>query len=112
VVDAGKPGIYAWVDGKPVVDPHVADLFETPATPVVRSSDDVLEQVLGALAEEIRLMLDEGVVAEPHDIDLAMLMGAGWPFWNGGITPVLDRRGVSERVTSQWFLPKGVASLP
>jgi hypothetical protein len=58
------------------------------------------------------LMLDEGVVAEPHDIDLAMLMGAGWPFWNGGITPVLDRRGVSERVTSQRFLPKGVASLP
>ena len=112
VVDAGKPGIYAWVDGKPVVDPHVADLLETPATPVVRSSDDVLEQVLGALAEEIRLMLDEGVVAEPHDIDLAMLMGAGWPFWNGGITPVLDRRGVSERVTSQRFLPKGVASLP
>src|SRR5664280_1138660 len=43
VVDTGKPGIYAWVDGKPVVDPHVADLFETPATPVVRSSDDVLE---------------------------------------------------------------------
>ena len=112
VVDTGKPGIYAWVDGKPVVDPHVADLFETPATPVVRSSDDVLEQVLGALAEEIRLMLDEGVVAEPHDIDLAMLMGAGWPFWNGGITPVLDRRGVSERVTSRRFLPKGVASLP
>ena len=57
-------------------------------------------------------MLDEGVVAEPQDIDLCMILGAGWPFHLGGITPYLDRTGVSERVTGQRFLPKGVASLP
>ena len=44
-------------------------------------------------------MLDEGVVADVRDIDLAMLLGAGWPFHLGGITPYLDRAGVSERVT-------------
>jgi len=41
-----------------------------------------------------------------------MLLGAGWPFHLGGITPYLDREGVSERVTGQRFLPRGVASLP
>ena len=57
-------------------------------------------------------MLDEGVVAEPQDIDLCMILGAGWPFHLGGITPYLDRTGTSERVAGRRFLPKGVASLP
>jgi hypothetical protein len=41
-----------------------------------------------------------------------MLLGAGWPFHLGGITPYLDRTGISERVTGQRFLPRGVASVP
>ncbi|HQR80660.1 MAG TPA: hypothetical protein PLT68_10605, partial [Actinomycetota bacterium] len=65
-----------------------------------------------ALAEEVRLMLDEDVVAEAQDIDLCMILGAGWPFHLGGITPYLDRAGVSERVNGKRFLPAGVASLP
>ena len=44
-------------------------------------------------------MLDEGVVAEAQDIDLCLILGAGWPFHLGGITPYLDRTGVAERVT-------------
>ena len=54
-------------------------------------------------------MLDEGVVADAADIDLGMITGAGWPFWLGGITPYLDRHGVSERVTGRRFAPPGVA---
>ena len=57
-------------------------------------------------------MLDEGVVAEAQDIDLCLLLGAGWPFHLGGITPYLDRTGVSERVTGKRFLAQGVASVP
>ena len=57
-------------------------------------------------------MLDEGVVAEPQDIDLCMLMGAGWPFHLGGITPYLDREGISEAVIGRRFLPAGIATQP
>jgi hypothetical protein len=57
-------------------------------------------------------MLDEGVVAEAQDIDLCMILGAGWPLHLGGVTPYLDRSGTSERVTGRRFLPAGVASLP
>ena len=39
-------------------------------------------------------MLDEGVVAEAQDIDLCLILGAGWPFHLGGITPYLDRTGI------------------
>ena len=54
-----------------------------------------------ALADEARLMLDEGVVAAPEDLDLAMITGAGFSFWNGGLTQLLDREGISERVNGQ-----------
>jgi hypothetical protein len=42
-------------------------------------------------------------VAEAADIDLCMLLGAGWPFHLGGITPYLDHSGVAERVTGRRF---------
>ncbi len=70
------------------------------------------ERAVEALAQEIRLMLDEGVVQAVQDIDLCMVLGAGWPFWLGGISAHLDRAGVAERVTGSRFLPLGVASLP
>jgi len=41
-----------------------------------------------------------------------MITGAGFQFWNGGLTPLLDREGVSEKVTGQRFLPPGAASVP
>ena len=63
------------------------------------------DRALAALADEIRHMLDEGVVAAPQDIDLCMIMGAGWPFHLGGITPYLDRSGTAERVTGSRFRP-------
>ncbi len=67
------------------------------------TAGEVRERALEALAEEIRLMLDEGVVAEPEDIDLCMILGAGWPFHLGGITPHLDRAGIAEKVTGTRF---------
>lgn len=112
VVEAKKPAIYVWPEGKPVVDPEVEALFEKPADPVVLTTEQVRERVLGVLADEARRMLDEGVAQAPMDLDLAMITGAGFQFWNGGLTPLLDREGLSETVTGQRFLPPGVASVP
>ena len=108
IVEAKKTAIWAW-DGGQHVDPEVAELFQQGDKPL--TSEEVRDRALSALAEEIRLMLDEGVVAEAQDIDLCMIMGAGWPFHLGGITPYLDRAGISEKVTGKRFLPKGVASV-
>ncbi len=112
VVEAKKPAIYVWPEGKPVVDPEVEALFEKPADPVVLTTEQVRERVLGVLADEARRMLDEGVAQAPMDLDLAMITGAGFQFWNGGLTPLLDREGLSEKVTGKRFLPPGVASVP
>ncbi|MDO8307964.1 MAG: 3-hydroxyacyl-CoA dehydrogenase NAD-binding domain-containing protein [Actinomycetota bacterium] len=111
VVDAGlKSILVTGADGTTSVDPKVAALYVLGDAPL--TADQVRERALLALADEVRRMLDEGVVAAAQDIDLCMILGAGWPFWLGGITPYLDRSGASERSTGQRFLTHGVASVP
>jgi len=67
------------------------------------SADEILRRVQDGLAQEIRIMLDEGVVPEVEDIDLCLILGAGWPFIDGGASPYLDREGASERVFGDTF---------
>jgi 3-hydroxyacyl-CoA dehydrogenase/1,4-dihydroxy-2-naphthoyl-CoA synthase len=106
MVELGKGSVFSEPG---VVDPELAgiDSGDSPLT-----SAQLRSNAERALAEEIGLMLDEGVVQAVQDIDLAMLLGAGWPFWLGGISAYLDRAGVSEAVRGSRFLPRGVASLP
>ena len=111
LVAAKKLGIYNWTpEGDPYVSDEVAELLVIGDQP--STAEQVRDRALNALAEEIGLMLAEEVVAAPMDIDLCLILGGGWPFHLGGITPYLDREGVSERVLGRRFLPPGVASLP
>jgi 3-hydroxyacyl-CoA dehydrogenase len=71
-----------------VVDP-------SPLTP-----DEILETALAAIADEIHHLLDEGVVQAPADVDTALILGAGFPFWLGGITKHLEQLGISERMAT------------
>jgi len=112
VVAAGKPGFYSYDTGVPVLDEEVRALLPKPQHPTTLTREQVRERALSALADEARRMLDEGVVAAPMDLDLAMITGAGFSFWNGGLTPLLDRTGVAEQRAGRRFLPRGAASLP
>ncbi|WP_300402253.1 3-hydroxyacyl-CoA dehydrogenase NAD-binding domain-containing protein [uncultured Nocardioides sp.] len=91
-VVAAKKGAYFGPDGS--LDPEVEALLEKPAEPKVLAKDEVRRTVLTGLAQEARLMLDEGVVAAAEDLDLAMITGAGFAFWNGGLTMLLEREGL------------------
>ncbi|RCV52462.1 3-hydroxyacyl-CoA dehydrogenase NAD-binding domain-containing protein [Marinitenerispora sediminis] len=106
LVEAGKTAIYG-PDFQ--IDPEVRALFEGGDRP--SAEPEILNRALEALAREIRIMLDEGVVAEPADIDLCLITGAGWPFHLGGITPYLDRTGVSEKVNGARFHPGGLKAV-
>lgn len=68
-----------------------------------RTTQQIQDQVFGALAEEIGLLLEEGVVSGPEEVDLGMILGAGWPVYRGGITPYLDQAGYSTKVLGRRF---------
>lgn len=111
MVDQGVRNFYIKSeDGSICTNPVALALIpkgESPST-----AAQVRMRALTALAVEARMMLDEGVVATAAEIDLCMLMGAGWPMHLGGILPYLDREGISESVCGSRFHPRGVASLP
>jgi 3-hydroxyacyl-CoA dehydrogenase/enoyl-CoA hydratase/carnithine racemase len=61
-----------------------------------RSIDEIRRSVLEAAADEIRHMLDEGVVDSPADVDACLILGAGYPFFLGGITKHLEQVGIAD----------------
>ena len=91
------------------VNPAALALIEKGSS--ASTADQVRDRALKAIATEAKMMLDEGVVATPAEIDICMLLGSGWPMHLGGILPYLDREGVSEAVCGGRFHPAGVASL-
>ncbi|MET1043347.1 MAG: 3-hydroxyacyl-CoA dehydrogenase NAD-binding domain-containing protein [Microbacteriaceae bacterium] len=83
------------------VDKKAAAIVKGGTTPM--TEPQILRRLEDGLADEVKRMLDDGVVAAAEDIDLCMLLGAGWPFQMGGVTPYLDRVGASERVFGDTF---------
>ena len=102
LIDLGIKGIWetddAGLRSVPLSTLEALEFGTSPAT-----SQELLERVQDALAEEVGLLLDDGVVAAAEDVDLCMIAGAGWPLHMGGITPYLDRTGASERVNGKTF---------
>jgi len=104
LIDRGIKGIWeAADDSLRSVPQSTLDALQFGTSP--STSEQLLERVQLALAEEIGLLLEEGVVDGPEDVDLCMITGAGWPLHLGGITPYLDRTGASERINGKLFHP-------
>jgi hypothetical protein len=101
MAEAGFPVFDAAAKGKGRLTEEAKGLIELGGE--ASSAAEVKDRVLRGLAEEVRYMLDEGVVPSPKQIDLAMIMGAGFPFWLGGLTPYLDREGISTAVSGSHF---------
>lgn len=109
LIDNGVKSLWVTAaDGSQEIPASTLSLMSFGTSP--STGEQVLHRVQDALAQEIGLMLEEGVVAGPEDIDLCMILGAGWPMFLGGITPYLDRVGASERVNGRRFHTPGAAS--
>jgi 3-hydroxyacyl-CoA dehydrogenase/enoyl-CoA hydratase/carnithine racemase len=62
--------------------------------------DEILQAALEAIADEIHHLLAEGVVRSSADVDTALILGAGFPFWLGGITKHLEQTGIWARMAT------------
>lgn len=112
-----SPGLHAMAERKahftrrsrtavhPTVAPTVAEVFGASGTGGAHAPVDgaLLEKVQDGLAEEIALMLGSGVVERPEQVDLALMLGAGFPRHRGGVTPYLDASGASQRAVGRTF---------
>ena len=67
------------------------------------TAEELRTRIEDGLADEVHRMLESNVVEAAEDIDLCLILGAGYPFQMGGVTPYLDRVGASERVFHDTF---------
>jgi 3-hydroxyacyl-CoA dehydrogenase len=85
---AGR-GWYAYPDGTREVDPEVTAIIEAcraakSITPRRFSAPEIIQRLLAAMADEGRLLLEQGIAARESDIDLVMINGYGFPAHKGG----------------------------
>jgi len=86
----------------PTLENFAKGEMETVLTGEARKSEaELFEAIVEALADEARHLLDDGVVASAGEIDACLILGAGFPFFHGGLTKYLDQTGVSLRISGR-----------
>ncbi len=83
------------------IDKKALEIVKGGTTPMTAA--ELQKRIEDGLADEIHRMLETQVVAAAEDIDLCLILGAGYPFQMGGVTPYLDRVGASERAFGDTF---------
>ncbi|MGH8900618.1 MAG: 3-hydroxyacyl-CoA dehydrogenase NAD-binding domain-containing protein [Egibacteraceae bacterium] len=95
--EIGLPAVYDWDKDRTPYD-EIRERWRVEVGAPEPTPDEIRAEILDAVADEARRLLDERVVADARDIDTCMLLGAGWPFFMGGVCKYLDQTGVSQRL--------------
>jgi 3-hydroxyacyl-CoA dehydrogenase/enoyl-CoA hydratase/3-hydroxybutyryl-CoA epimerase len=88
----GGLGFYRYQNGKEAgVDPDVYSIL----APAVKKQGDIDEKTIRgrlvlAMVNEAARVLEEGIVTRASDVDLAMIMGTGFPPFRGGLLRFAD----------------------
>ena len=64
------------------------------------SGEEIVERMMLPMAIEASRCLEDGIVGTPTELDMALIMGLGFPPFRGGLMRYVDRIGVGEIVKS------------
>lgn len=68
--------------------------------PQLFSDQTILDRCILSMVNEAAKCIEEGVVASPEYLDMAMIMGSGFPPFKGGLLKYADQRGIADIVQS------------
>ena len=96
LVEAGRlgqksgAGFYTYDDNRrPTPDPVVHEVIKNAAADLnierrEISDEEIVNRLIGALVDEGRKILEEGIAQRSGDIDVVYVYGYGFPAWRGG----------------------------
>lgn len=64
------------------------------------SDDELLDRMILMMVNEAALCLEEGIISEARYLDVAMIMGTGFPPFRGGLLRYADQRGIQNVVVT------------
>lgn len=82
--NGASAGFYTYAGKAETVNPAVDALVPTRGTAAMTSAA-IAERLMGVMTGEARRCLDEGVLKTADEVDLAMLLGTGFPATRGGL---------------------------
>lgn len=92
----GGRGFYVYRDGKSArFDASVYQDAGLPASRIAPEPEHVQDRLVLAMINEAARILEEGIAASAADVDLSMVMGAGFPPFRGGVLKYADDRGAA-----------------
>jgi len=83
------------VPNKKVVNVVQNYLSANGVSPKKVSDQEIVDTMLALAINEAALMIEQGVCDRPQDMDLAMIYGAGFPPYRGGILRYADKWGLA-----------------
>ncbi len=82
--------------GKPEADPDFVPFLEKHRTDNRQFTlDELTDRLFLPMLLEATRVLEEGIVAEPHHVDMGLILGIGFPPFRGGILHWCDTEGAS-----------------
>ena len=94
-VKSGK-GIYRYAKGeRRGVDPAVYEIIGRQPSAGSPEPDRIVNRLILPMVNEAARCLEEGVVTDAGALDLAMIMGTGFPPFRGGLLRWADRQGLA-----------------
>lgn len=85
---------------------RILSTLKTPSTPDELSDAQIVDRAILLMVNEAARCLDEGVVANAAYLDMAMIMGTGFPAFRGGLLRYADTRGIADVVESLGIMSK------
>lgn len=107
LVEAGRLGTktgkgfrkYTGKKGKAEADPDFKPFLDKCRTsPREISGEEITDRLFLGMLVEATLILEEGIVREPGDVDMGLIMGCGFPPFRGGILRWCDTEGAAKLV--------------
>lgn len=89
----GGKGFYVHEGRRESVNPELGRFLSDEAAKRALSKEEIIERLVGAMIEEAKQCLDEGVVRTPDDVDFATIMGIGFPPFRGGLMKYAESIG-------------------
>jgi 3-hydroxyacyl-CoA dehydrogenase/enoyl-CoA hydratase/3-hydroxybutyryl-CoA epimerase/enoyl-CoA isomerase len=81
---------------KKSVDPVTYDLLKDVVAPRREfAPEEIVARCMVPMVNEVARCLEEQIVASPHEADMALLYGVGFPPFRGGICRYVDQTGVA-----------------
>jgi len=92
-------GLYKYEKGRRTVpDPHVYAVIPDGGRGGAADPSRLVDRMVLRMVDEAARCLAEGVVATPAELDLAMVLGTGFPPFRGGLCRWADQQGVGRLV--------------